>query len=706
MKEQNELEKEEEGKNKNSFSNVNIKFEAYGEGDYRLLRYLPDGSCVFEEIPNEEDKNQKNLQQYAQLFYSVMDKMNESKLIDENLKNNKEWNKAEEYRNLVENDLKELMVLFDMLLGTLNYDKGRKFLSFNKCQYNKDSEENKQDLYIAVTSRKELLENLKDLCEKTKIQIDSINGIIGQKYYLFFINQLIKHWKILNKKYSEMDYMQFDNNFPYVTQLSVEFFFLPSIFWKFSSNPIFLSWPPFPSFSPFKSQYAHITFSLNYLEEKADMQNIIKNLSKKKENDMSEMDCDKELDNSSVKENSAQSDIIHENIEQKSSFPMDLIDNNFDQNDYQKGNSTNDSKHVDDLEKQMYTNNNEKNYKIYYPNIKEDEIKIFNLLDNTSNIKVQFDGIASHFIENNYLLQLDLFPLNVKLNSKRQDSQNVLQGEKKKMENMFPHIVIPKNIIFDQAKKVHEKLSKAQWVLIDKSIFSILAEQANNLKDTNNDLTINLDNIPDVHTKIKIHCTQINHQSIEFLIHDIKILSLSNKYIPVDFSFVISYESIDIPHFKDDKSSINEEENTPSRHNNDTDSQYSYNTSKMSNSQKVNNSENIKGSEEINNNHDPITKKNNTSDDILDEKDEALSIDSELIQIFLNLSLSKIRDLFICSWKYFSFELPYYSADIHPLIYQNNFSDYRSDTLITNFFSWFLSSMIKYLRVKEKLIAP
>lgn len=282
MKEQNELEKEEEGKNKNTFSNVNIKVEAYGEGDYRLLRYLPDGSCVFEEIPNEEDKNQKNLQQYAQLFYSVMDKMNQAKVIDENLKNNKEWNKAEEYRILVENDLKELMILFDMLLGTLNYDKGRKFLSFNKCQYNKDSEENKQDLYIAVTSRKELLEKLRDLCEKTKIQIDSINGIIGQKYYLCFINQLIKHWKILNKKYSEMDYMQFDNNFPYVTQLSVEFFFLPSIFWKFSSNPIFLSWPPFPSFSPFKSQYAHLTFSLNYLEEEGDMQNIIKNLSKKR----------------------------------------------------------------------------------------------------------------------------------------------------------------------------------------------------------------------------------------------------------------------------------------------------------------------------------------------------------------------------------------------------------------------------------------
>ncbi|KOB89011.1 hypothetical protein PFDG_04060 [Plasmodium falciparum Dd2] len=91
MKEQNELEKEEEGKNKNTFSNVNIKVEAYGEGDYRLLRYLPDGSCVFEEIPNEEDKNQKNLQQYAQLFYSVMDKMNQAKVIDENLKNNKEW---------------------------------------------------------------------------------------------------------------------------------------------------------------------------------------------------------------------------------------------------------------------------------------------------------------------------------------------------------------------------------------------------------------------------------------------------------------------------------------------------------------------------------------------------------------------------------------------------------------------------------------
>ncbi|KYO01602.1 hypothetical protein PRSY57_0519300 [Plasmodium reichenowi] len=697
MKEQNELEKEKEGKNKNTFSNVNIKVEAYGEGDYRLLRYLPDGSCVFEEIPNEEDKNQKNLQQYAQLFYSVMDKMNQAKVIDENLKNNKEWNKAEEYRILVENDLKELMILFDMLLGTLNYDKGRKFLSFNKCQYNKDSEENKQDLYIAVTSRKELLEKLRDLCEKTKIQIDSINGIIGQKYYLCFINQLIKHWKILNKKYSEMDYMQFDNNFPYVTQLSVEFFFLPSIFWKFSSNPIFLSWPPFPSFSPFKSQYAHITFSLNYLEEEGDMQNIIKNLSKKEENYMSELNYDKELDNSSVKENCEHNDMVDENMKGKNSFLMDSVDNNFDQNS---------CKNVDDLSKQMYTNNNQKNYKIYYPNIKEDEIKIFNLLDNTSNIKVQFEGIASHFIENNYMLQLDLFPLNAKLNNKLEYSEKVLQKKKIIMEKMFPQIVIPKNIIFDQAKKVHETLSKAQWVLIDKSIFSILAEQANNLKDKNNDLTINLDNIPDVHKKIKIHCTQINHQSIEFLIHDIKIPSLSNKYIPVDFSLVISYESVDIPNIKDDKSSIYEDQNTPLGHKKDIDNQYTYNTTKMSKSDNVDNTENIKSSENIKNTQIPITIKNNTCDDIVYEKDKAISIDYELIQIFLNLSLSKIRDLFICSWKYFSFELPYYSADIHPLIYQNNFSDYRSNPLITNFFSWFLSSMIKYLRVKEKFIGP
>ncbi|SBS95300.1 conserved Plasmodium protein, unknown function, partial [Plasmodium ovale curtisi] len=205
----------------NKFNDINLKLEAYGEGDYRLLRYLPDGSLAFEEVPNEETKNKQHLQQYAQIFCSEMEKYKIQNSNDLNLKNNSEWNKGEEYRILVENELKEIMILFDMILGTLNYDKGTKYLSLNKCNYYRDPEENKQDICISVTNRIEILEKLKKLCENERIQLNSINGIIAQKYYLFFINQLIKHWRILYTKYSEIDYMQIDSNFPYCTEFSI-----------------------------------------------------------------------------------------------------------------------------------------------------------------------------------------------------------------------------------------------------------------------------------------------------------------------------------------------------------------------------------------------------------------------------------------------------------------------------------------------------
>ncbi|CAD2099075.1 conserved Plasmodium protein, unknown function [Plasmodium vinckei brucechwatti] len=567
----------------NKFNDINLKLEAYGEGDYRLLRYLPDGTLAFEEVPNEETKNKQHLQQYAQIFCSEMEKYKIQNSNDLNLKNNSEWNKGEEYRILVENELKEIMILFDMILGTLNYDKGTKYLSLNKCNYYRDPEENKQDICISVTNRIEILEKLKKLCESERIQLNSINGIIAQKYYLFFINQLIKHWRILYTKYSEIDYMQIDSNFPYCTEFSVEFFFLPSIFWKISKNPIFLLWPPYPSFSPFKSQYAHITFS-------------IKNLSEENP----------------------------EGTEEESGENAHT---------YLKSNSI-------------------------FENITDEEMNMFHLLDNKSSVSIQFEGISAHLIENNCHIQFYLHPLNVKLKGK---------NKLKKIVSIDQNNIttIPENIIFKQAKNVHEKLTKAQWVLIDKSIFCILAEQANNLKDKNNEILINLDNVEqNINRNIKIHCTQINHKSIDFFINNISIPSSSKKNIKVDFSFSITYEA-----------SGNTNESTYSKtYDSDNNKIMEYSDDEICEDENM-------------------EKQETSAEDI---------IDNELIQIVLNLALSKIRDLFICAWKYFSFEMPYYSSDIHPMVYQDIFPNSHSDTLFTTFFSWFIIALEKYLRIYRK----
>ncbi|KAI4837778.1 mediator of RNA polymerase II transcription subunit 17 [Plasmodium brasilianum] len=743
----------------NKFANINLKVEAYGEGDYRLLRYMPDGSCVFEEAPDEKNKNKKNLQQYAQIFCSAMEKRiliksssstnsNDNNSSSNNcssknrnnnnssdiMKNDKEWKKGEEYRIMVEKDLEELMILFDMLLGTLNYNKGTKYLSLNKCYYYRDTDENKQDIYIAITNRKELLEKLRKLCQQTRLQINSINGIIAQKYFLFFIDQLIKHWKILNKKYAEIEYMQVDNNFPYVTQVSVEFFFLPSIFWKLSSNPIFLSWPPYPSFSPFKSQYAHITFSLSSLKVKSiggdnehgdDRANgCITSLEKVREEINFKHKVSQSLYQNKIFLSDNQNDSKEQVIKEERTDMNGLIS---------------DISIKSELTKDNHTQTAQQNCNFYYSNRKEEEMKIFDFLDNTSIISVQFEGLAAHLIEQSYCIQLDLYPLNVKLrrrtkgeklssplnrgntNSRNNDnssnvnsssnndggsnvnnrnnndndndnnnnSRNINNNNSRNINNNnsrninyvcngniarprkgnFPEKIIPENITFKQAKKVHEKLTEAQWVLIDKSIFCILAEQANNLKDNNNELLINLDYYAtETNRKIKIHCTQINHKSIEFLINDINILSSSKKNIPVDFSFVILYSSADI--FTSSDSNVTNEKNI--------------------NTCTVHNNRNDK--DDVDSFDDVCSNKN--------ENDE-VTIDYELIQMLLNLSLAKVRDLFICSWKYFSFETPYYSADIHPIIYQNVFPDHRSDTLITNFFAWLITSMERYLRLDE-----
>ncbi|ETB62412.1 hypothetical protein YYC_00991 [Plasmodium yoelii 17X] len=594
-------------------NDINLKLEPYGKGDYQLLRYLPDGSLAFEEVPNEENKNKQHLQQYAQIFCSEMEKYKIENSNDLNLKNNSEWNKGEEYRILVENELKEIMILFDMILGTLNYDKGTKYLSLNKCNYYRDPKENKQDICISVTNRIEILEKLKKICENERIQLNSINGIIAQKYYLFFINQLIKHWRILYTKYSEIDYMQIDNNFPYCTELSVEFFFLPSIFWKISTNPIFLLWPPYPSFSPFKSQYAHITFS-------------IKNVGEPNEHNG-------ETVKGEENENNGETVKGEENEHNGESVKGDQNGRAYLENNY------------------------------IFENITKEEMNMFYLLDNKSSVSIQFEGISAHLIENNYHIQFYLRPLNVKLKE---------ENKLKKIVNMTQNNIttIPENIIFKQAKNVHEKLTKAQWVLIDKSIFCILAEQTNNLKDKNNEILINLDNNieENINRNIKIHCTQINHKSIDFFINNIVIPSSKKKKTKVDFSFSITYEASDV------------------------NGQCVY-TKTCENSDGNNNDETMEHLDEEICEDDNIEKQQTYVEDI---------IDNELIQIVLNLALSKIRDLFICAWKYFSFQMPYYSSDIHPIIYQNAFPSSHSDTLLTTFFSWFITALEKYLRVYRK----
>lgn len=641
-------------KQKEKFSDIDLKVEAYAEGDYRLLRYLPDGSCVFEQIPNEENKNMKNLQQYAQLFCSAMEKTIQIKSNDENLKNNKEWTEGEEYRVMVENDLKELMVLFDLMLGTLNYDKGTKYLTLNKCNYVRDIKANKQDICIAVTTRKELLQKLRKLCEETRKQINSINGIVAQKYFLYFINQLIQHWKVLNKKYSEIDYLQLDNNFPYATEVSVEYFFLPSYFWNFSSNPIFLSWPPYPSFSPFKSQYAHITFSLGALEKDIKEGGIIHN-----------QNTDSTIEDSLLKHKpTKKQDTTDEMVppyskEYKINDPTGGLQN---RSSSSKPNGGTLNENHTPIEEEHKTT--EQSYTLYYPNVKEEEIKMFRILDRMSVISVEFEGIAAHLIENNYAIQFDLCPLNLQIKNElsRQRKKNATWGG-----NTFPEIIIPENIFFEQAKKIHAKLTTAQWVLIDKSIFYILAEQANNLKDKNNNISLNLPSLTGKMKKIKIHCTDINHKCLEFLISDVLIPSIGNESISVDFCFAVMYEPTEGIHSKLAERNVNGG-NKQGEGNRDVNLNF--------------HGDDFPGCAQVNG----------------DGHKGEVTLDYELVQLFLHLSLAKIRDLFICSWKYFSFEMPYYSADIHPLIYQNVFPDPRSDNLITSFFSWFIASMEKYLR--------
>ncbi|VWU49325.1 conserved protein, unknown function [Hepatocystis sp. ex Piliocolobus tephrosceles] len=789
-----------------SFDKTELKFEAYGEGDYRLLRYMPDGTCVFEEASSEHTKNKKDLQQYAQIIYSALEKKIEKEKQDEynkynnnnkkyNLKNNKVWGKAEEYRLLAENDLKELMILFDMLLGTLNYDKGTKYLLLQKCLYNKDTFENKQDLCIAVTNRKELLKKLQKLCAETRIHIKSINGIIAQKYYLLFIHQLFKHWKFINTKFSEIDYMQIDSNFPYSTKFELEFFFLPSFFWGMSANPIFLSWPPYPSFSPFQTKYAHITFSINNLSE----EDIDKLLHQR----LTNTPLKKKNISTNSNKNSyflpEQETEIYESIKKKQSDEIGV--ESFTE-------SVTMTKQNEQLAKniEMKKNKKIKKYMTYYPYIKQEDIEMLNLLDNTSNVSIQFEGITSYMINHNYYIQLELIPINKKVSKKAKfsndqvckssdssssssssssissssssissssssssdsgsrsgsgsgsgsdnEKNNIKQKYKYKLP-FYPKCIIPKNIIFKQAKKIHKKLTQAQWVLIDKSIYCILAEQVNNLKDKNNEFVINLDRVYNKNKKIKIHCTQISHKSMEFLINDMFILPstndisnisdeqsscldsiYSNKLTSVDFSFTILYDSVgkintttsestikkkrttstctvntDVAtngHFNDDSvSSGSNDSSDSSDSSGSNDSSDSSGSNDSSDSSGSNDSSDSSGS---NDSSDSSGSSNSSSDDknnmnkLGKNRRNDNSIDYELIQIFLNLALSKLRDLFICSWKHYLFEMPYYSADTHPIIYENAFTNNNTNTILTTFFKWFILSMEKYLRVNKSV---
>lgn len=347
--------------NKNTFKQTNITLEPYGKGDYRLLKYQNDRTCLFEETPNEINRNRSNLHQFTQVFYSAVEKMKQIEN-QENVhwKNATKWNKIEELRMLIESELKEFMVLFDFLLGTLNNDKGQPYMTLKNCTYPKDTEEAKQNLCIAVTSRKEMLETLKAECEKTRREINSVNGIMVHKYYLCFLHQLISHWKLMCKKYEEIDYIQADYNFPYISEVITEFYSLPAQCWNLSSTPIFLKWPPFPSFVPFKSQYAQITFSLKNLE-----------------------------------------------------LPTDEEEKEEEENKEQSVNQ------------QTNQDKENESTKLYNNYAKKKEEKVFQLLDNTGVIFMKFEGTCAHLIEKRYSMHLHLSPLNMKTKKKEEKKKRM-----------------------------------------------------------------------------------------------------------------------------------------------------------------------------------------------------------------------------------------------------------------------------------------
>ncbi|KAF8820521.1 mediator complex subunit MED17 [Cardiosporidium cionae] len=301
----------------------------YGSGHFRLLRFLESGHPVWEAAPFDsnvlpEELSEDSLptpppdlRQFAEAFSLAVDTAQRLRSLitpsslqegsdGQNTYNPSSWIEAIAHRDSARRWLASLLVMIDLLLGTLSQPSKSPFLTLTPARHEIESipvraSKNGQpdsawsnstntatashsmqsilvkhkELCIGIAGRCRILTPLINICMDMQTQLH--HSMLLHKDFLTILSQLRPHWKLLRRRYAATDFTQNAGNYPYLAEIVVKFFSLPAIGWEIVDN-VFLTWPPYPTCSPFIGQYAHLRFGTSNASCLADYCNDISTL--------------------------------------------------------------------------------------------------------------------------------------------------------------------------------------------------------------------------------------------------------------------------------------------------------------------------------------------------------------------------------------------------------------------------------------------
>ncbi|KEP65470.1 UNVERIFIED_CONTAM: mediator complex subunit MED17 [Hammondia hammondi] len=149
------------------------------------------------------------------------------------VKNKGVWEEAVQKRDEASKWLSGAGMLFDLLLGTANAAPSQRFLRLVEAKDEVDEEEMWQKLLIGLQGRREMSVELeKEIANARHQMLRTPAGLPGQRTWVQLLRRLQRlRWVLVKKRYQDVEFSQSDASYPYVSEVYVHLLQIPSRCW-------------------------------------------------------------------------------------------------------------------------------------------------------------------------------------------------------------------------------------------------------------------------------------------------------------------------------------------------------------------------------------------------------------------------------------------------------------------------------------------
>ncbi|EPT24828.1 mediator complex subunit MED17 [Toxoplasma gondii ME49] len=149
------------------------------------------------------------------------------------VKNKGVWEEAVQKRDEASKWLSGAGMLFDLLLGTANAAPSQRFLRLVEAKDEVDEEEMWQKLLIGLQGRREMSVELeKEIANARHQMLRTPAGLPGQRTWVQLLRRLQRlRWVLVKKRYQDVEFSQSDASYPYVSEVYIHLLQIPTRCW-------------------------------------------------------------------------------------------------------------------------------------------------------------------------------------------------------------------------------------------------------------------------------------------------------------------------------------------------------------------------------------------------------------------------------------------------------------------------------------------